>query len=67
MERLLNMVLRGCLGMVGIYFCNVMLMSQGYTCFGAINIVTFMLCSLLGVPGVLVVLFITYIRIMSGI
>ena len=67
MDRILNMLLRGCLGMVGIHFCNVILMSQGYTCYGAIHIVTFLLCALTGLPGVGVVLFMTWVRIMSGI
>lgn len=67
MDRFINMVLRGCLGMVGIYFGNVILMSQGCAYFGAINIVTFLLCALTGLPGVMVVLFVTLVRAMSSI
>ncbi|MBE5878951.1 MAG: hypothetical protein E7288_03110 [Lachnospiraceae bacterium] len=67
MDRLLNMVLRGCLGMVGIYLCNMILVSQGCEYFGAINIVTFLLCSFVGLPGIVVVFFVTFVRATTGI
>lgn len=64
-DRLLNMIMRGSMGLVIIYLCNLYLATKGYAYYGAINLVTFLVCAVLGLPGVLLVLLVVIMR--SGI
>ncbi len=62
MDRLLNVIMRGCVGLVCIYLCNLLLSYSDATCYGAINVVTFLFCALFGTPGVLLTLFVVVLR-----
>ena len=60
--RILDFMLRGSIGLVCICMCNLLLEACEYTIYAAINLVSFLLCSVLGLPGVIITLFITVIR-----
>lgn len=51
LEWLINLLLRGVLGAVAIYFINLAVTRQGYTALVGINPVTVLTCSVLGFPG----------------
>ncbi len=51
LEWLLNLVLRGVLGAVAIYFINLAVVGQGYPALVGINPTTVLTCSVLGFPG----------------
>lgn len=51
LEWLLNLLLRGVLGTVAIYFINLMLTGQGYAAPVGINPATVLTCTVLGFPG----------------
>lgn len=51
LEWLLNLVLRGVLGAVAIYFINLAVAGQGYPALVGINPTTVLTCSVLGFPG----------------
>lgn len=51
LEWLLNLLLRGVLGAVAIYFINLAVVAQGYPTLVGINPVTILTCSVLGFPG----------------
>lgn len=61
-DRLLNLILRGCVGLVTIYLFNVILSVKGYPYYGAVNVVTFLICAFLGMPGVLLTVFVVFLR-----
>lgn len=51
LEWLMNLVLRGVLGAVAIYFINLAVAGQGYPALVGINPTTVLTCSVLGFPG----------------
>ncbi|MBO5282143.1 MAG: pro-sigmaK processing inhibitor BofA family protein [Lachnospiraceae bacterium] len=51
LEWLLNLLLRGVLGTVAIYFINLVLAGQGYAALVGINPATVLTCTVLGFPG----------------
>lgn len=51
MEWLMNLVLRGVLGAVAIYFINLAVEVRGYPMLVGINPATVLTCSVLGFPG----------------
>lgn len=51
LEWLLNLLLRGVLGAVAIYFINLAVAAQGYPSLVGINPATVLTCSVLGFPG----------------
>lgn len=51
LEWLLNLLLRGVLGTVAIYFINLAVTGQGYPMLVGINPFTVLTCSVLGFPG----------------
>ena len=51
LEWLLNLLLRGVLGAVAIYFINLAVGAQGYPALVGINPATVLTCSVLGFPG----------------
>lgn len=51
LEWLLNLLLRGVLGAVAIYFINLAVASRGYPTLVGINPATVLTCSMLGFPG----------------
>lgn len=51
MEWLINLLLRGVLGAVAIYFINLAAIRQGYPTLVGINPTTVLTCSVLGFPG----------------
>lgn len=51
LEWLLNLLLRGVLGAVAIYFINLAVAAQGYPALVGINPATVLTCSVLGFPG----------------
>ncbi len=51
LEWLLNLLLRGVLGTVSIYFINLALAGQGYAALVGINPTTVLTCTVLGFPG----------------
>lgn len=51
LEWLLNLLLRGVLGAVAIYFINLAMAAQGYPALVGINPATVLTCSVLGFPG----------------
>lgn len=50
-EWLLNVVMRSILGVIGIYFINLMLASCGFSVNVGVNEVTLLTCGILGFPG----------------
>ncbi len=50
-EWLLNFLLRGVAGTVGIYFINLVMTGQGYPVLVGINPATVLTCTVLGFPG----------------
>ncbi len=50
-EWLLNLLLRGVLGAVAIYFINLAAASRGYPALVGVNPATVLTCSVLGFPG----------------
>ena len=51
LEWLINLLLRGVLGTVAIYFINLAAAGQGYPALVGINPATVLTCSMLGFPG----------------
>ncbi|MCM1120252.1 MAG: pro-sigmaK processing inhibitor BofA family protein [bacterium] len=51
LEWLVNLLLRGVLGAVAIYFINLAAIRQGYAALVGINPATVLTCSVLGFPG----------------
>lgn len=51
LEWLLNLLLRGVLGAVAIFFINLAVVSRGYPALVGINPATVLTCSVLGFPG----------------
>lgn len=51
LEWLLNLLLRGVLGAVAIYFINLAVIERGYPALVGINPATVLTCSVLGFPG----------------
>lgn len=51
LEWLINLLLRGVLGAVAIYFINLVVSGQGYPVLVGINPATVLTCSVLGFPG----------------
>lgn len=51
LEWLINLLLRGVLGAVAIYFINLAVTGQGYPALVGINPATVLTCSVLGFPG----------------
>jgi len=51
LEWLMNLLLRGVLGAVAIYFINLAVAGQGYPTLVGINPATVLTCSVLGFPG----------------
>lgn len=51
LEWLINLLLRGVLGAVAIYFINLAVAGQGYPALVGINPATVLTCSVLGFPG----------------
>ena len=51
LEWLINLLLRGVLGAVAIYFINLAVTGQGYSALVGINPATVLTCSVLGFPG----------------
>ena len=54
LDWLINLLLRGVLGAVAIYFINLAFSGQGYPALVGINPVTVLTCSVLGFPGLAV-------------
>lgn len=50
-EWLLNLLLRGVLGAVAIYFINLAITGQGYPVLVGVNPATVLTCTVLGFPG----------------
>lgn len=59
---ILDFMLKGSFGLVCIYLCNTVLSVYEYSFYAAINIVTFILCAIMGLPGVIISLFIPILR-----
>ena len=53
MEQILNILLRGILGTIAIYFINSALEAMGLSLGGGINAVTVLTSGILGFPGLL--------------
>ncbi len=53
MERMLNVIMRGILGTIAIYFINSMLESMGISLGVGVNVFTALTSGILGIPGVL--------------
>lgn len=51
LEWLLNLLLRGVLGAVAIFFINLAMASRGYSTLVGVNPATVLTCSVLGFPG----------------
>lgn len=51
LEWLLNLLLRGVLGAVVIFFINLAMASRGYSTLVGVNPATVLTCSVLGFPG----------------
>lgn len=51
LEWLVNLLLRGVLGAVAIYFINLAVIGQGYPVLVGVNPATVLTCSVLGFPG----------------
>ena len=51
LEWLLNLLLRGVLGAVAIFFINLAMASRGYSTLVGVNAATVLTCSVLGFPG----------------
>lgn len=64
-EWLINFMVRGSLGLVFIYLINIVLLDKGYTCFGAINVASFLVCGIFGIPGFLVIGLVVLMRMLG--
>ena len=51
MEQLIDFLMRGILGMVGIHFCNAFLASIGISLGIGMNFISFLTIGFLGIPG----------------
>ena len=54
-DRLVDMVFRGVVGLVVIYIVKLLCLHYGFPVLGGVNVWTFLLTALLGLPGFLLV------------
>ena len=54
-DRMVDMIFRGVVGLVVIYIVEQICLHQSYTVFAGVNLGTFLLVALLGMPGFLLV------------
>jgi len=60
-DRLVDMIFRGVVGLVVIYILEKLCISQGFPVFAGVNMGTFLLTAVLGMPGFLLVFAISLI------
>ena len=60
-DRVVDMIFRGVVGLVVIYILEKLCISQGFPVFAGVNMGTFLLTAVLGMPGFLLVFAISLI------